>query len=747
MSENRVLTVTAAIASIGGFIAAFVFSADFRDFVSQQWSSYRYQWLSGLLAAVLIAAVLVALVTALRSRDARRGLERWAAEQSRKLLDSLPAGAYDGGPQQERTLTLADFDTGSLYVPPRFTARPQPSTDDLFAAVVAALDRKTRVIVRAEPGQGKSLFLQLLYVRLLTALQADGRRARVPLLIALDRVDPDHVAATNARATTINACAVEQCDFPRDLLSSVPSVRFAVLLDGLDELRAVGTTPEDTQRILTSAIFAADVITTRETFFELRVSAQVANQAGIQVTLSPLPFDQVGRDYVRNYCRLLGGDAESVINTIEADPGLLAEVSRPLVLFMTTDILANPSNDGTPTRWEKSDIYATYIHKWLRREELRAGSVLTADEKGFAAQRLAWELFARSAGMARAYGNVEVSDLIVDRRMIEAVVAYVRQECSVLALPEAVARDLRERCFLIKPTSYQHTIHVDSQFRFVHKSFFEYLLATYLITQLAHSPADAEPLLEVLREPFPDVVIRFIREMLSHDDVRVHRAVIEANFLTVLDSSQAVLDVRTDGLAARVNERPMSSELEMARQQAGNLVPLVTTVESLPPLIHRAQTERSFFVRRGIAVGLALHHGIVGPLEEFVALMDTSGKGQRALDVHIGYNRIYYGDQQRTDHWLDDGGQECSAFFAKTVSQLDDPERYRPIWAMTVFTLRWLLSSGRFLGETEDVRTLLRSALERCGTIEPRTEALSYQITAFEDVGRAWMDHAEGTLI
>jgi hypothetical protein len=382
--------------------------------------------------------------------------------------------------------------------------------------------------------------------------------------------------------------------------------------------------------------------------------------------------------------------------------------------------------------WSTTYIYSRYVYKWLLREERRTGSVLSADEKLIAAEQLAWELFNRALVINGAYGSIEVTDLVIDGEMLDAAVQRLIQGRVYVGDPRWLATDIQERNFLIRRTGIRVAPgRKAAAYAFAHKSFFEYLLASHVVTQLCNATADLIPLSEVLRAPFPDEVIGFIRELLREVHRENVRITIETNLAGVLEGLPVVRDYGPTALALPRTRLDDDARLEMARQQAGNLIPIVASPDMVAKLVARAGRERSDFVRRGIAVGLALHHAVVGPLDEFVALMDDPARGEHAISVHVGYNRVYYGDQGRTVDWLDDETLNCAGFFRNTVAQLANPGKYGAIWSMTFFTLRWLLESGRHLGDADIVKAQIQFCLERCRHADATPSMCTSQLHRF----------------
>jgi hypothetical protein len=126
----------------------------------------------------------------------------------------------------------------------------------------------------------------------------------------------------------------------------------------------------------------------------------------------------------------------------------------------------------------------------------------------------------------------------------------------------------------------------------------------------------------------------------------------------------------------------------MALQQTANLLPIVAGPETMTRLRSGDLRQDHPFLQRAIAVADALHCDQHYLLDEFVQRMEQN---HEAESFHMGYNRIYYGDQAfGNGQWLDDGHPECGRFFRATIRHLKIPS-YRYIRVMDLYTLRVML--------------------------------------------------------
>ena len=733
-----VIAVAAGICGIASLANAMLIHASVRHFVGGQLERHGDDLLL-VGAVVVVVSVLFVIRARLRTRGkVGKQLREWAKQESAWRLDMLPLGAQRTGSRE--ALTLRHYASGRVLIEPPFTVLAgRQSHSRLLHCLRHAVGDSRRVLVRAEPGQGKTLLMQLVYLSLLDDLKAHPHRARIPLLVPLSSCTLKHTDERGLRTAII-----ETHSEVHTLLSRLPARerhpdRYVVLLDGLDELQSAFDEPGHATALVSALIAAADIVTSRDSFLEFRLEVPSAFPTTLEIRLDPLAFDESCRRYIRNYCAIGGGDPDRVIEQIDTTPGLFREIVRPLLLFMTVDVLAHPPEDA-PSRpvvaWNATHIYKTYVDKWLQAEVRRPPRVMELPGKQAATEMLAWELFKRSGRSSPAWGLVDISDLRVHADDMTRVIDTLLRRGRIAGERDALIADLRERCFLIRAAPPMGWEQSTIQYCFPHKSFFEYLLAVHVVNTLGDGPQSVEDLDDLLSLPFPDQVIQFIRQSLTgvQDDQPDRAREVARNLTLVLNKPNEMF---RRGVHLAPNYRPtgIDPEREMARQQAGNLLPLVVAGNEVRQLERRARTEESDLVRRGIAVGLALHHEIVGPIEAFVELMEMPEHGRNALSSHIGYSRIYYGDQKRTSNWLDDGSEYCAAFYAKTLAHLSDPAKYQHLWSMTVFTLRWLLSSDdRYVGEPSSVRQGAHRALEVCQSMRGRSQVLDQQIAKLEDV-------------
>ncbi|CAI7978064.1 MULTISPECIES: NACHT domain-containing NTPase [unclassified Parafrankia] len=658
--------------------------------------------------ALVVAVVLLLGRRVLSPRDRlgpweRRRLRRYFRAQLVVLKEQLPAGLP---PMSDGGITLGDFvGSGGLFAEPEIEQTGATETNS--AGVVDWLAREVAasgsVLLLGDPGVGKTLVCELTHRELVRRFVADPKRERIPWLLRLVEVGEliRSGSETSPHLLIETALAGRPADGDGDgvplsadrIHQLLRADRIILLLDGLDELAIHGGAARDViPRELAEVLRGRVVLTCRQTFFDLYMAASEPSRWFVtRANLRGVDFQVAGRSFVRAYCAKFGLDsAETVIATIESSTALTDLVSRPLLLFMATDVLANrlggvpAENAGRapePDEWNAAEVYDLYVSKWLHLERRRGMSVHWQDMQELA-ERVAWRIYQLAFDGRKAFGQFDVHDLLIGGRTLNDVVRQWRPDES----PDEAFRELTLRSFLVRSEG-------DDYYRFVHKSFFEFFAARYIQSVLINDQVADDVLLAVLLSPLPDEMIDFTRQLLD----RCAGIAIEAR--SVCRNLFHVLEVTATTAAG-------SHSAIMARQQAANLLPLVLGGDqrSQDRLREIHANEPHPFVRRGIAVGFALHLDDGSLIDRLVSDFDDDPD---SLIFHLGYNRIYYGDQEASNSgWRDDGTDPCDRLFLASLRQLRS-SAYEQLWPMSLYTIRVLLADpGRraYLDRAVDIR-------------------------------------------
>lgn len=583
---------------------------------------------------------------------------------------------------------------------------------------VAELQGKKSLLLIGEPGSGKSVTAFMAFARLAHSALSWKKSTPLPVLIRL------------------NALRVSESRSLRDLLPPpldradetwISGVQhgpgFVFILDGLDELPFASgprTEPAAQPSDLELAMDHPTLVTCREAFFDLYVhTSHLYTRFQSLAAIQPLEFQQHVEPYVEQFCRTRQRPrlAEHITRILVAHPKLRDLIRRILLLRLTTavlfsdleshpraednecpaslDILSRLNLHGTG--FLTASIYEEYIAAWLRRESQKADmsgpfsvEPLEWREKRSLAEDVASLIFRTATVESKSFSQFESTDLVADRESLSGLVsewcANAVPQRAAGKDPTAVRNCLERRTFLIvnEHTGYS---------RFAHKSFYEYLLARHACRVLSTHRLPTDQGAAILSVPFPDEVIRFLREILA-----MCRSVRPPEGLRAQQIEQ--------NLWTTIGLDPKDSAGLMARQQAANLLPAIAPAERLGELRGLLVSEKSPFIRRAIAVGLALHHNDPEPLGAFVREMDADGE---ARAFHMGYNRIYYGDQVLgRGGYMDDGLPECTKFFDACVRHIREPA-YASLQVMALATIHYLLDDP---GRNAYLRTEHRPGLE-----------------------------------
>jgi NACHT domain len=663
--------------------------------------SHGLEFGGGIVAAVLLASCgMIATARRTRHHDRlrprqRRVLYAYHEEVVTEFLQELPLPP----PLAEETLA-GKIISKSAYVPVPYKAflpgssqtrhrrqlRPKPN--DAVDMLVDLLGKNESAVILGGPGSGKTLLAALAFARMADTYKATRGRSVAPFFLRLNSIYPSG-AAKQEGLSAERLLPPKIADLGHNTVDwLLDNHRACIILDGLDELPTSRAPRSATSRMPAELVFLLQkttIVTCREAFHNLYVDTdRVAGYLGTEIELLPLTYSGQVIPFVRQYCSTLKQPelADTVLSIFANNNSVAETLSRPLMLRMTVDILASELEEGerkivermllTGSDFLNAQIYEEYVRSWMRREQRKANRPsLTASQKLTLLELIAWQIFRSPARAEAAYGSFEFGDLTIERPALMATIdAWIHEQKEPMPRVNRVSvlSEIEERTFLIV------TERGDS-YRFAHKSFFEYMVAKFAYNQLAQGSVDAATLVDLMRTPFPDEIIDFLRELLHQcmtaEEIAQRRHNVEMSLLEILQAAAG----RSDCL--------------MARQQAANLLPIVATYTTRQSLWQIATSDDHAFIRRAIAVGEALHHQNPTFLDKFVESLDTD---EQARSYHMGYNRIYYGDQPLSQTMFeDDGSPECSRFFRACIRHLE-LDRYRYIRTMALATVRLMLS-------------------------------------------------------
>jgi hypothetical protein len=540
------------------------------------------------------------------------------------------------------------------------------------------------VLLIGEPGIGKSLTISRIFESLTSEYASDPRKNRLPVFVHLGDVNlvEDESDATT-RSGGILSVVARLLGLSRTHVERwINEGRLITLLDGLDEAAGI-TGGSSIRAALASNVFASGrVVTSRRDFFDLYAAMpEMEGHFSLIVELERLPFGSVIANFVTAYCAEFDrGDAASIMETIQGSGELQDLTSRPLTLWMTVDVLADPAPNLGDQIGTLTSLYRRYTEKWLQREAVRPGALVErADDKRAlvrVAARAMFQLGTALGGTARSTTELAVSrDQLAETLRSAGAGFLVADVVSRLGL-HAALDELCLRTFLVRGST-------EEGYRFAHKSFFEYFVALDL-WECVGREARLEIAEEYFALPLSDPIVYFFREMLALSRLRAdEQRIICQNMIALLTRRSTDADARS----------------ETIRQHVGNLLAGVADGPTSGFLADYLAQESSEFVRRGITVGLGLQQGRTDLVLEYVKRL-RAGKadGVQAVSIQLGYSRIYHGDQDWTGRWEDDGSPEVTRTIDAQIDRLLSSRNRsfsERLWPLTMFTLRALLEDGR----------------------------------------------------
>ena len=263
------------------------------------------------------------------------------------------------------------------------------------------------------------------------------------------------------------------------------SGKIFLILDGFDEMtdRSDKQTLIDcfNQIYLLASLNVKIILTCRSNFFHNHSDIlELLKQFSINVPLAgdtarrviQLTFEHQGRivyieklnqTQIREFItKRFGADAESVFSTMESIHDLSDLSTRPVLLDMILTTL--PELSKSQKRINSAALYEHYTNKWTARDEWRVSIPLRVRQDF--CEVLGW--------LMHNARTQEIEYSLLERVMIRSLHQMAESESQF----EKFKNDIQTCSFLVR-------VGMEDTFRFAHKSFLEYFVASNIITKLA----------------------------------------------------------------------------------------------------------------------------------------------------------------------------------------------------------------------------------------------------------------------
>jgi hypothetical protein len=511
-------------------------------------------------------------------------------------------------------LSIAELHNRGLYVPATFSTLDRNATAVGVAHLADQVQSGSSLLILGEPGSGKSVASYALLSRL-----------------------RQHIPAITARASKLRDAlgyptpGTDLADALRGTLSD-DGTRPVLVVDGLDETLDEFESAADLSELLAQLSDRFSIIVTcRRREFEDNLAASV--DSGAFDAIYSIDTWTVRGQFTEFVQRLVtAGFLESaeLLGVIARSPDLERMVARPLYARMLTFL----GQEGLPAVTDVSSLYAEYIDKLAVASDTAlagAGCRMRA-RSGEIWTDAAWHIF--SSGL-----------LTEDRFDLQPVTTHLEGTFDERA--PCLSRALSQICDQWRTGGRVRG-------RFVHYSFFEYLVSRYYVEQLHDStPATADRLTKCLSvDPSPEIRHFLVAELREHQASGMVDSLV-----------RAYLQMRT-AAARTTTARTMCNLIAYLLSRAAK--------NGREPLHRLLEEEEDMFLQQSLLWGLC-HLGDRDALARFVRESRRSAEWRA---WNRGYVMYYYGDIDRRvpPPYNDERRRSWGRTRERTIDMMSEPD-------------------------------------------------------------------------
>jgi predicted phosphodiesterase len=484
-------------------------------------------------------------------------------------------------------LSIAELHARGVYVPASFTDIVGDAESVGVDHLATQLSAQRSVLILGEPGSGKSVAAYALLQRL---------RDHAPAVAMRVSDLPEALDGDSART-----------DLALALHASLGCSRRPILLiDGLDETLAEFDSSADLLGLLNRIREDFTVVVTcRRREFEDNLARSIGSDTFDSIfSIDPWVPNRQFKDFVERLmlARLL--DSDGILTTVEDSPTLTSMITRPLFARMLTFLGHSNINAITNV----SRLYAEYIDKLGISSDSALSAVgcrLPVASKQIWAEA-AWTIFSKALLVEERFSAGSVNSLVAGL---------------FNAQPRCVARGLSQICDEWRVAGRVWA-------RFVHYSFFEYLVACHYLAEVAEAVMSGSAV--------------NLAASLSLD------LTPEIRHFLVDELRLAQLPGLSDALESAYQESKQLGRETAQVRIAGNLIAYVLSrvaADAQPSLRRLLAGEDDIFLQQSLLWGLC-HLGDEEALTRFAAESRASAQWRA---WNRGYLMYYYGDIDRRE--------------------------------------------------------------------------------------------------
>ncbi|PCH69487.1 MAG: hypothetical protein COC06_07445 [Bacteroidales bacterium] len=394
------------------------------------------------------------------------------------------------------------------------------------------------LVLLGDYGMGKTSFLKYFSKKLANEILTNNKVLRFPVFISLNNTSPRHGGIKK----TISAFVAENLGVDYELFEIlIHKGKILFLLDAFDEMGFVGTHEDRFKQMNEIWKLAYKnnkiLLTGRSSYFpsdfELKQTLNIISEEEEVIQTQPycssirLAFlnDFKIKEYISKYYK--PDRTEQLFNWIVSAPSILELCKRPSLMHIIREMLPNLQRKDTKEIHNPGGAIEKYVNYWINRQESK--EIQSAIPNSHKKREFIKSFFRHIAVQIFMSKQSKISADFIKDELNKFVDKYELKNLSKKYQKEGFENEIL--------TSYFIELDNDN-FRFVHKSFFEYFVAKEIISLIKQRKFKSK----ILFEDWSNSIVNFIydaipAELKENKKIPALLLLVQSGILSIIKNS------------------------------------------------------------------------------------------------------------------------------------------------------------------------------------------------------------------